>query len=192
MKLAIWEKGNMFKFSGRTFSVKNGRSTNYSPSPKIPIKPSTTYTLVVEYSDLSFTVHESGQDTLGFGIGRGASSYSSDIIYRQLYPNSKTQISGKLVYSFATKSDIGEGQYLYFRPIRQDVLTTASVTWDRAMVLEGAYTKETVPDFIPYTDGSPMVETKISTIGIWSKSTKTVLPKGTSNWNTSKPMETSI
>ena len=171
MKLAIWRKGNMFEFSKQTFSTNNAFSRNYYPNPKIPIKPNTYYTFVVEYSNLSITA---GQTTMGFGIGYGESSYSKDIVYRQEYPN---ETSGKVVCSFNTKN-CGQGMNLQFRAIRQNSQSTCSITWERAMVLEGIYTAENVPDFIPYTDGSPLVETKINTLAIWSKSMKNVLPKG--------------
>lgn len=177
MNLAIWQKGNMLNCINKTFTIDNARSESYAPSPKIPIKPNTDYTLVVEYSNLSFTLVDGGTYTLGFGIGHGVNSYSSDIVYRQVYPKSATETSGKVVCSFNTKN-CGEGRYLHFRPIRQNDYTTGSITWDRAMVLEGVYTEDTVPDFIPYTDGKPLIEKRIRSARIWSKKSANRLPEG--------------
>lgn len=136
---------------GTYFQERPGGSAylQHNPNPPVEIKPNTDYTLAFDFYDVT---HGPIRNVF-IGVGRGTTTSNplTISISSKKYPETfVTGGSGRVVFHFNSGS-FREQSYFGVRPVAcWDNDAYVYVRWKNVMLVEGTYTEETMPDYVPY------------------------------------------
>lgn len=142
MTLTVKSK-NLGYIKDRTLTFNNKHYQDMATG--FELLPSTTYTLSFDYDFISIN----HTNLLGYGIGRGATFYISDITYLAKFPNFT---KGRASYTFTTPASLGTYTKLFLRMPRSDAGgLTGEIKVSNFMITYDANLTEYEPYFEPTT-----------------------------------------